>query len=166
MISGSSPTGEPSSWSPHPARSLRLRVLVAAGRRPGAGQAYQVPDGYAGYASGTVVVYGGSSYTIGLSGTMTLVSNYTYSSNCASPGGSRAAQARVSFAIPVHRAAAISRTRSSNSSRTPGVGVAQGSRIGTRVTSGTKDVRVAASNKARPGVSPRTRDARAAAPGR
>jgi hypothetical protein len=38
----------------------------------GSGQAYQVPDGYAGYAAGTVISYGGSNYTIGSNGTMTL----------------------------------------------------------------------------------------------
>jgi hypothetical protein len=38
----------------------------------GSGQAYQIPDGYAGYAAGTVISYGGSNYTIGSNGTMTL----------------------------------------------------------------------------------------------
>ena len=32
----------------------------------------QIPDGYAGYAAGTVISYGGSNYTIGSNGTMTL----------------------------------------------------------------------------------------------
>jgi hypothetical protein len=38
----------------------------------GSGQAYQIPDRYAGYSAGTVISYRGSNYTIGSNGTMTL----------------------------------------------------------------------------------------------
>jgi hypothetical protein len=38
----------------------------------GSSQAYQIPDGYAGYAAGTVISYGGSNYTILSNGTMVL----------------------------------------------------------------------------------------------
>ena len=42
----------------------------AGGRRHGSDQAYQIPDGYAGYAAGTTIAYGGATYVIQANGTM------------------------------------------------------------------------------------------------
>jgi len=53
----------------------------------GAGQAYQVPDGYAGTAAGSVINNGGASYAIGLNGTMVLVTTTIYNSNYKQSGG-------------------------------------------------------------------------------
>jgi hypothetical protein len=44
---------------------------------PLAGQAYQIPDGYSGYAAGSVITYGGSSYVLQSNGTMLLSSQGT-----------------------------------------------------------------------------------------